>query len=381
MTQPPIKILRITGPLNLSGPALHAVLLVKKLGPPDYESILVAGLMRETQFDVDAIILPELDPSLNIVTNLIAFWKLYRIIRDKQPDIVHTHTMKAGFWGRLAAKWAGVPVILHTYHEYPFHGYFSKGRTRRFVWLERVAARVSDTIIVLSESLRTALADTYRITRRSRITVLPIGLNLEAFAAIKQHHGGFRKQWNIPDDAPLIGIIGRLMPVKNHSLFVEAAAHIHRDLPDARFVIVGDGDLRDELEAQVAALGLREVVVFTGWQPDVAAVYGDLDVNVISSINEGTPLPVIESLAAGCPVVATAVGGLPDLLDGGALGRLVPSGDAKVLASAILETLQNPPDVTIARRAMLDRYSVDRLVRDLDGLYRGLLLAKRRITH
>ncbi len=143
-------------------------------------------------------------------------------------------------------------------------------------------------------------------------------------------------------------------------------------------MIVGDGDLRADIEAQVDALGLRDAVVFTGWLRDVAPVYADLDVNVISSVNEGTPVSVIESLSAGCPVVATAVGGLPDLLDGGELGALVPSGDVETLAAALIDALDNPPDPEPARALMLDRYSIDRLARDLDSLYRGLLAKKRR---
>src|SRR5690606_5468949 len=149
----------------------------------------------------------------------------------------------------------------------------------------------------------------------------------------------FRSAHDLPADAPLIGIVGRLVPVKNHALFLRAAVKIKQRLPDARFAIIGDGELRAELEAEASALGLGDCVVFTGWSRDVAPVYSDLDVLVISSLNEGTPVSVIEALAAGCPVVATAVGGLPDLLDGGDLGTLVPPEDADELASAVVKTI------------------------------------------
>jgi glycosyltransferase involved in cell wall biosynthesis len=259
-------------------------------------------------------------------------------------------------------------VIVHTLHGHVFQGYFSPTMTRVFIQLERLAARMSDTVITLTEGLRRELVEQYRITRASHITVLPLGLDLAPFAA----------GCAIPADAPLIGIVGRLVPVKNHRLFFEAAAQIKSQRPDARFVVVGDGEMRGEVEAQVDSLNLRESVVFTGWIQDVAPVYADLDALAISSLNEGTPVSVIEALAAGCPVVATAVGGLPDLLDRGALGALVPPGDAEALASALIRVIDQPPDGEKAQKLILDRYSIDRLVRDLDSLYRGLLAKKRK---
>ncbi len=164
--------------------------------------------------------------------------------------------------------------------------------------------------------------------------------------------------------------------MKNHELFLRAAALIREKRPNAHFVIVGDGETRPTLEALTAQLGLTDCVHFTGWQKVVAPIYGDMDVNVISSHNEGTPVSVIEALAASCPTVATAVGGLPDLLEGGALGCLTPPGDAQALAQAILNTLDNPPDMEQAKQAMVDRYGIDRLVRDMDSLYHGLLAKK-----
>ncbi|MFN8448231.1 MAG: glycosyltransferase [Anaerolineae bacterium] len=195
--------------------------------------------------------------------------------------------------------------------------------------------------------------------------MLPLGLDLAPFTGTPRKNGAFRRQYGLPADAPLIGIVGQLVPVK-----ITACSSRRRQVraqrPDARFVIVGDGGTRADIEAQVAALGLTDAVTFTGWMQDVAPVYADLDVNVISSLNEGTPVSVIESLAAGCPVVATAVGGLPDLLDHGALGALVASGDAEALAAALIAALDNPPDGTQARQLVLDRYGIDRLVNDLD---------------
>ncbi|HVU10196.1 MAG TPA: glycosyltransferase [Phototrophicaceae bacterium] len=383
----PIRVVRIIARLNVGGPAIHVTLLTEKLGAPGYQSTLVCGNIGADEGDmlyyaeahgVHPLIVPELGRSLHPLRDLVTIWTLYRLLRRLRPDVVHTHTAKAGFVGRIAAKLAGVPVIVHTFHGHVFRGYFSPTMTRVFLLIERATARMSDTVITLTEGLKRELADEYHVTRADHITVLPLGLDLVPFAATIRKNGSFRRLHTLPEDAPLVGIVGRLVPVKNHDLFLRAAARVRQQVPTARFVIVGDGELRDQLEAQVDALGLREAVVFTGWQRDVAPIYADLDVLVISSVNEGTPVSVIEALSARCPVVASAVGGLPDLLDQGALGKLVPSNDEIALAEAIIETIVNPPDGSAAQAFVLDRYGIDRLVADLDQLYRGLLAQKRR---
>lgn len=387
MSQQPIKIMRIIARLNIGGPAIHVTLLTRKLSAPAYDSQLVTGNIDAEEGDmsyyaakhqIEPLIVPELGRSLNPIRDLITIWKLYWLIRQAKPDIVHTHTAKAGFVGRWAAKLAGVPVILHTFHGHVFAGYFGKTKTRFFILLEQATAKISDTIITLTQGLRRELVEEYHIARREKITVLPLGLDLEPFAKTPRKAGDFRRQWNIPADAPLVGIAGRFVPVKNHALFLAAAAKVRQQRPDAHFVLIGDGELRAEVEQQIDALGLRGSITLTGWQRDLTTAYGDMDVFVISSVNEGTPVTVIESLSAGCPVVATAVGGLPDLLDGGVFGELVPSQDENALANAILKVLANPPDISLAQKAMLDRYGIERLVSDLDSLYRGLLARKQK---
>ena len=387
MSSDPVRVLQIITRLNISGPSMYAVLLTEKLGAPDYDSHLIYGIGEPGEGDmtyfaeargVQTTHLPELGRALNPMHDLAALLKLHRLIRDLKPDVVHTHTSKAGFLGRLAAWWAGTPIIIHTYHGHVFEGHFSWLVTQIFIQMERLAARPSDTLIALTDGLRRELADEYHIARKGRFTVLPLGLDLSGYTSTPRKAGTFRAAWDIPAGIPLIGIVGRLAPVKNHALFLEAAARVKVQLPAAHFAIIGDGEVRPEIESQVDALGLRESVTFTGWQSDLAPIYSDLDALVISSTNEGTPGSVIEALASGCPVVATEVGGVADLLDHGQLGRLVPPGDPEALANAITDTLLNPPDGDEARRVMLDRYGIDRLITDLDGLYRGLLAKKRR---
>jgi glycosyltransferase involved in cell wall biosynthesis len=384
-----IRVMRIITHLHISGPALQAVLLTNRLNQLGYEGILVAGKPKgendsmvdiAESYGVKPIELEYLDRSINPFTVWRGFRQLYRLIKDMQPHVVHTHTTTAGFLGRVAARAAGVPVIVHTMHVHPFRGYYNRFRTQAFIWLERLGAYFSDNIITLSEGLRTELAETYHITSRKRINVLPIGFDLQVFADTRRHQGNFRQAWNIPKAAPLVGIIGRLLPVKNHSLFLQAAKQIHAQNPAVRFAIVGDGEERNNLEQQTRALGLADVVTFTGWQQHMEHIYSDLDVLVISSLNEGTPVPIIEALAAGCPVVATNVGGIAELLDGGRLGKLVESGDVDALCAAIVATLEQRPDTKEAQETMLRRYSVDRLAQDMDGLYRGLLAKKASST-
>jgi glycosyltransferase involved in cell wall biosynthesis len=387
MTQRPIRVVNIVARLNIGGPAIHVTLLTEKLGPPDYDSKLICGKIGADEGDMQyfadqhgvvPIFIPELRRNLNPIRDLITTWQLYRLLRQLKPDVVHTHTAKAGFVGRIAAKLAGVPVIVHTFHGHAFRGYFSASMAQLIIVLERFTARLSDTIITLTDSLRRELSDTYHITRKGRITVLPLGLDLSEFVNTPHKTGAFRKVWNIPPDVPLIGIVGRMVPIKNHALFLEAAIKVKAQLPEAHFLIVGDGDTRSPIEAQIDALGLRSAFTLTGWQKDLAQIYADMDVLVISSINEGMPISVIEALSAKCPVVATSVGGLPDLLGDGEFGKLVPLGDADALAAAIIDVLRQPPNGTDAQQAMLDRYGIERLIRDLDSLYRGLLAKKGR---
>lgn len=385
-SQRPIRILRVIARLNIGGPAIHVALLTQRFGPPDYESLLVCGNIDEAEGDmayfarergVEPVIVPALGRSLNPLGDLRTIWTLYRLMRQYKPDVVHTHTAKAGFTGRVAAWLAGVPVIVHTFHGHVFRGYFSPRKTQMFLTLERLTARMSDAVITLTEALKGEIADEFRVTSRAHVVVLPLGFDLSPFLNAQRRNGAFRRRWGVAEDALLIGIVGRMVPVKNHALFLEAAAKVRQARPDARFALVGDGELRAEIEAQVDALGLRDAVIFTGWQRDLAEVYADLDTLVISSVNEGTPVSVIEALATGCAVVTTAVGGLPDLLEGGKLGALVPSGEADALAAALLDP-NAPRPTEQTRQLMHQRYSVDRLVSDLDALYRRLLAKKGR---
>lgn len=382
----PIRIMRIIARLNVGGPAIHVTLLTERLGPPEFASTLVCGQIGPHEGDmsylagecgIQPVYIPELGRELSPLRDLFTLFKLWRLMRQLRPDVVHTHTAKAGFVGRIAAWLARVPVRVHTFHGHVFQGYFSPRKTRVFLWLERFTARLSDRLITISPGLKNDLANNYRIAPPEKFVVVPLGLELAPFAQTPRHQGQFRARFDIPPGVPLIGIVGRIVPVKNHDLFMQMAARLVKTIPEACFVIVGDGESRPAVEAQGEALGLRDRLRFTGWLSDLKPAYSDMDVLVITSHNEGTPVSLIEALAAGVPVVSTAVGGVPDLLHHGDYGRLVEPGDPDALAAAVTSTLvSDHKKLGDIQQAIIADYDITRLTADLAALYRDLLKMK-----
>ena len=399
MSKRPLRIMRIIARLNVGGPAIHVTLLTEQLGPPAFESLLVCGNIGPGEGDmaylaeqrgIEPVYIAELGRALSPIRDLATLYKLWRLMRRFRPDVVHTHTAKAGFVGRIAAWLARVPVSVHTFHGHVFHGYFSPAKTKLFLWLERFTARLSDRLITICPALRDELVEQYRIAPRDKFEIVPLGLELTPYADTPHHQGNFRAEFNIPADVPLIGIVGRLVPIKNHALFLHMAEQVRRAIPNAHFAIIGDGECRADIEAQVDVLNLRQAVTFTGWQQDLKPAYSDMDVLVISSDNEGTPVSIIEALAAGVAVVSTAVGGVPDLLRDGEYGHLVPSNDPDALAKAVINTATNRAEATLTgaatdpatdqqtatQQAVVAAYDISRLASDLATLYKKLLAAK-----
>jgi glycosyltransferase involved in cell wall biosynthesis len=383
----PIRVMRIISRMNIGGPATHVVLLNAGLDRKGFDCLLVTGSegasegsLRDlaVENDLRLAMIPELGREIAPWSDLVTLVKLYRLMRRERPHVVHTHTAKAGFVGRIAARLAGVPVVLHTFHGHVFHGYFSPAKTRLFLLIERLGARLSTRIITISPRLREEIAQ-FGVTGRERIEVIPLGFELEAFASQERGTGHLKRSLGLPSNVKLIGAVGRLVPIKNIPLLLEAAALARQEDPTMRVVLVGDGALRDDLEARAKALGLGQAVVFAGWRRDLASVYADLDAVVISSHNEGTPASLIEAMATGCPVVSTRVGGVPDLIGDGETGRLVPPGDREALAAALLELFREPEHTArmaeLAQRQVLERHQAPRLVADVDRLYRQLLTA------
>jgi glycosyltransferase involved in cell wall biosynthesis len=310
------------------------------------------------------------------LSDLRALVGLHRLMRAWRPAIVHTHTAKAGLLGRLAARAAGVPTIVHTFHGHVLRGYFSPAKTGLFRRLETRLAAAADALVAVSESVKQDL-----VAPASRLRRDPVILSASTEHLAAGCPAGLRREAGIAVDAPLVGMVGRLVPIKDVPTFLRAARIVRETRPEARFALVGDGEERPALESLCRELGLDGKATFFGWRRDLAAVYGDLDVVVNASRNEGTPVALIEALAAAKPVVATRVGGTPDLLGEGERGRLVAPGDPESLARAVLETLEGSEAsrrrAQAGREYVLTRHSSDRLVRDVDALYRDLRAAKK----
>lgn len=383
-----IRVCRIIGRLNIGGPAIHAVGLTKGLRARGYETVLVAGQegvregsMRDlaAEHGVEPWFVPELGREIRPARDLVALLKLLQLFRQQRPTIVHTHTAKAGTLGRLAAKLARVPITIHTFHGHTFHGYFSRGATRAFLAIERRLAMTTTGIVAVSEGQRHDLLR-LKIGSPDKVVVIPLGLELDGLLRADLRRGDLRRRLGVSPGVPLIGIIARLVPIKDIATFLEAAADLHRSRPDVQFVIVGDGELWSPLTKQARTLGLDGCAHFLGWQRDLLPIYADLDLVALSSINEGTPVSLIEAMAAGLPVVATRVGGVPDLVEDGKMGLLVPPRDAKAL-SAAMATLMADADRRRemgqqGRGAVYPTYSDGALLDRMDRLYLSLLHAR-----
>jgi glycosyltransferase involved in cell wall biosynthesis len=375
------KLARVITRMNIGGPSRHVTILTARCGP-EFAGALLAGdpegregsmAGEAVRAGVSVIKVPHLRRSLSPIADLLAFAWLFSYFRRERPAIVATHMAKAGTLGRIAAALTGVPVIVHTFHGHVLDGYFGRLSTAFFLLVERLLSRVTTQFIAISPEIA---ADLERLRiGRGKTSIVRLGLDLEYLT--KPEEGRLRQELAIPAGVPLVGIVGRLVPIKALDLFLEAASMVFEKHPDAHFVIVGDGELWDELHEDVDRRGLAQKVHFTGWRGDLAAVYGDLDLVVCCSKNEGTPVSLIEACAAGRAVIGTQVGGIPDIIATGVNGLLVPSGDAKALAEAVQDLITNPDrrrSMGIAgRRMVMENHSADRMVRELKDVYLRLV--------
>ena len=378
---PPVRLARVVTRLNVGGPTRHIAILGGRLGP-EFQSVVLAGAQGEREGSQEWLVVeegakvlhvPGLRREISPGADLRALYWLFRYFRRTRPAIVHTHMAKAGAVGRVAAFVAGVPIRVHTFHGHVLEGFFGTRTSFLFKLIERGLARITTRFVAISPEIAEDIARLQ--IGVGKTSIVRLGLDLEDFA--KGERGRLRTELSVPADRPLVGVVARLVPSKNHRLFLEAARLVRQVVPEAEFVIPGDGQLWEALQAEAAALGLAEVVHFLGWREDLDSIYPDLDVVVCSSISEGTSVSIIQAGAAGRPVVSTRVGGMADIIHDGINGYLVPSGDAPALADAIVRLLVNPETARRmgqeGQRMALARYGADRLVRDLKDLYNELL--------
>lgn len=378
----PVRVMRIIARLNVGGPSIHVSKLSSGLPADKYETILVTGVISPNEGDmsymardagVEPIIIPTMQREISVLSDIKSVLHLYKLMRKHKPTVVHTHTFKAGAVGRVAAKLAGVPVVVHTFHGHVFHGYWGALISKGIVVVEQILSRLSTAILTVSEKVKTDLLH-YKIAAPSKISVLPLGLDLERFKANAQFKGELRQELGVAADCSLIGIVGRLVPIKNHHLFLDAAKNAVAAGFDGKFLIVGGGELEETLNAYAQQLGIADQLIFMGWRQDLPRIYADLDVLVLSSNNEGTPVSIIEAMAASVPVVATDVGGVGDLVQNGQTGYLVPSQDPVALANAMLTALQDGTTYTPnAQDFVLERHNLQRLYDSVETLYDSLL--------
>jgi glycosyltransferase involved in cell wall biosynthesis len=392
-----IRVLRVITRLNIGGPSIQAIELSSRLADRGHQTLLAHGALGEGEGDmrylldgrrmaVDSIVeIPHLQRRIAPIDDVRAVVEVFQLLRQFRPAIVHTHMAKAGAVGRLATLIYNRTVarerrarLVHTYHGHVLEGYFSSGITSLFLAIERLLARATDRIVAISPRIREELLDELRIGRRDQYRVVPLGFDLRELTSIDATvRQTARDTLHIPRDAPVVTTVGRLTPIKQHGLFLETAALIAASEPRTVFLIVGDGELRRALEEQARALGIADRTRFLGWRRDLAVIYGATDVFLLTSRNEGTPVALIESLAAGVPGVSTDVGGVRDVIDSDEVGLVAPPGDARSLAEQTLSLLADPTRRCAmgerGRQSVVSRYRIDRLVDDIEALYREVL--------
>jgi len=442
-----IKILRIIARLNIGGPAIHATLLTQGLDPDRFQSVLVTGKISAKEGDmsyiadtygIKPIIISDLQREIGILNDVKAFLRILRIINQEKPDIVHTHTAKAGTVGRIAAFihnliYGGKICIVHTFHGHVFHGYFGRIMSTMFILTERILAKITDLVITISESQKNELINKYRIARESKVRVVKLGFDLEPFLSSKDRpkvrdltqifnsgesnfvaeQGRTRDlaagvvgyvEDQIPRRTPLsnkmaspelkIGIVGRLVPIKNHKMFLKSAKIFLEQNPSIKvfFLIIGDGELRHELVAYCKEQGLSDYVQFLGWQKKLPEIYSNLDIVALTSNNEGTPVSLIEAMACSVPVIATDVGGVRDLLGNAQSdsisegfkicerGILCRNNDFKGFANGLKYLVKNKQVreeiANAAKSFVMQNFSKERLLKDIASLYSELLRQK-----
>ena len=405
-----IKVLRLIARLNIGGPAIHVNLLTKGLDSKRFKPMLIAGKISPTEgdmsylfdsMDTKPVIFSELQRDISVKMDLMAFLRIFNKLREEKPDIVHTHTAKAGSSARLAVLmynlFYGKQVkTVHTFHGHVFEGYFSKEASLIFVWIERLLAMLTDVIIAISDTQRKDLTEKFHIAPGKKIKTIELGFELAPFLKNGFLKGQFRGKFGISDDTLLIGIVGRLVPIKNHRMFFQAARLFINQNPalKVKFMVVGDGELRRELEAYCRQLRLIRHVIFCGWIRDVHLVYADLDILALTSLNEGTPVSIIEAMASSVPVIATDAGGVLDLL--GASDGIPSSDGFRVCERGILcrkddalgfmkglkylmdlDAVSKSRLLLQARSYVKERFSEERLIRDMESLYLDLMANRR----
>ncbi len=400
-----MKIVRIIARLNVGGPARHVVWLTKELQTGEFSSILLTGTVPEGEEDMSyfasengvmPVFIPEMSRELS-AKDLISLWKVYREILREKPDIIHTHTAKAGTIGRAAGflyrwlNWKNVKLV-HTYHGHVFHSYYGSAKTRFFLLIEKILARfATDKIIVISNQQKREINEKFGVGKAAKFNVIPLGIDLHPFQKHASKQNILRGETNAENNELLVGIVGRLTEIKNYPLFLKTA-EIYRnskagDIPPLKFVVIGDGNLRQSLEKEAETLGIKDLIIFLGNRNDADVFYAGLDIVALTSLNEGTPLSLIEAMANEKAIIATNVGGVADLLGEAERemnnfticerGISVRSQDAEGFFNGLAYLAANQSVRQKmgknGKKFVLENYDKQRLAADIKKLYRDLM--------
>jgi glycosyltransferase involved in cell wall biosynthesis len=396
------RVLRILNRLAVGGPVLNAVYLTKYMAP-HYDTLLVVGEKEDHEksaeylangLGINFVTIPGMGRSISPARDYLAYQKLKQLVKTYKPDIIHTHAAKPGALGRLAGSSLCVPAMVHTFHGHVFHSYFNSLKSQFFIRTERYLARRTDAIVAISEQQKKELVHHFRIAEEAKFRVIQLGFDLDRFQHNQQEkRAKFRGEFRMTDDEIAIGIIGRLVPVKNHYLFIKALAHVlHHSGKKIKAFIIGDGETRADLENVAGQVGIKfttqnhpehtEPLVFTSWRSDVDVINAGLDIVCLTSFNEGTPVSLIEAQAANKPIVSTRVGGISDIVVEGETALLSDVQDAEGFSNNLLQLVE---DDTLRRRLgnnssvhVMQRFSYQRLVNDMAQLYSELLQKKKR---
>ena len=395
------RILRIFNRINVGGPIYNVAYLSSFIGPA-YQTRVLVGHIEPGEADatyilegmgVESILVPGMFRQINIKNDLKALRFIKNEIEAFKPDIIHTHAAKAGALGRLASLLANhkTKVVVHTYHGNVFDGYFSPIKSKIFVAIERFLAYFSDGIISISKAQKRELSEKYKIAKPDKIHVIPLGFKLKHFTeGIEEKRESFRREFGITKDEIVVVITGRLTAIKNHKFFLDAVAHcrVNGSKP-FKAVVVGDGELMDELLSYAIELGLKvglplkstgeEDVIFTSWRKDIDRINAGSDIGALTSLNEGTPVSIIEAMASGLAVITTNVGGVEDFINNGENG-IICGQDITEFATSLGDLIAKKEKRmelgAKAKSGVLEQFDYKRLVNDVDNLYKELLKKK-----
>ncbi|ODS31245.1 MAG: putative glycosyltransferase [Candidatus Scalindua rubra] len=389
-----IRVLHIITRLDKGGSADTTLLTVFFLNREKYEVFLANGSSLESNMSlmekevvkqdssfakakgVRTFTIPSLVRRLSFTKDIQAFISIYRLIKRIRPHIVHTHTSKAGVWGRSAAYLARVPIIIHTPHGHVFHSYYGFVLTNIFVFAEKILSLMTDKITALTNQERDEHLEK-GIASIEKYVIIHSGVVLDRFKNMSVDIRAMKKELGIPQDSNVVGVIGRLVPIKGHKYLVSASKGIVEECPKTVFVFVGDGHLKSRLERQAESIGVRKNIIFTGWRNDASEILYLFDILVLPSLNEGMGRVLIEGMALGKPIVASNVGGIIDLVRNGENGILVPPRDSDALGKAILQLIKNKDmaeELGKNGKAIVNPiFDVSTMIKKIDDLYESLL--------